>query len=82
VTTVTDVMILNYAVGLDVTRDGTQYNTQGVWPCKLSIYSLPLQILAMKPDLMEDLRKHQFSIMMMIAFITFKSSLVPLFEGL
>jgi len=30
VTTVTDVMILNYAVGLDVARDGTQYNTQGV----------------------------------------------------
>jgi len=57
VTTVTDVMILNYTVGLDVTRDGTQCNTQGVWPCKLPIDSLPLQILAMSPDLMEDLRK-------------------------
>jgi hypothetical protein len=57
VTTVTDVMILNYAVGLDVARDGTQCNTQGVWPCKLPIDSLPLQILAMSPDLMEDLRK-------------------------
>jgi len=54
-TTVTDVMILNYAVGL--ARDGTQYNTQGVWPCKLPIDSLPLQILAMSPDLMGDLRK-------------------------
>jgi len=57
VTTVTNVMILNYAVGLDVARDGTQCNTQGVWPCKLLIDSLPLRILAMSPDLMEDLRK-------------------------
>jgi len=57
VTTVTDVMILNYVVGLDVASDGTQCNTQGVWPCKLLIDSLPLQILAMSPDLMEDLRK-------------------------
>jgi len=57
VTTVADVMILNYAVSLDVARDGTQYNTQGVWPCKLQIESLPLQILAMSPDLMEDLHK-------------------------
>ena len=57
VTTVTDVMILNYAVGLDVARDGTQCNTQGVWPCKLSIDSLSLQILAMSRDLMEALRK-------------------------
>jgi len=57
VMTVTDVMILNYTVRLDVTRDGTQCNTQGVWPCKLQIDSLPLQILAMSPDLMEDLRK-------------------------
>jgi len=46
VTTVTDVMMLNYAVGLDVARDGTQCNTQGVWPCKLLIDSLPLQLLA------------------------------------
>ena len=50
-TTVTDVMILNYAVGLDVARDGTQSNTQGVWPCKLPFHSLPLQLLAMMPDL-------------------------------
>jgi len=57
VTTVTDVMILNCTVGLDLARDGTQCNTQGVWPCKLPIDSLPLQILAMSPDLMEDLRK-------------------------
>jgi len=57
VTTVTDVMILNYAVGLDVARDVTQCNTQGVWPCKLPIDSLPLQILAISPDLMEALRK-------------------------
>jgi len=42
VTTVTDVMILNYAVGLDVARDETQSNTQGVWPCKVPIDSLPL----------------------------------------
>ena len=32
VTTVTDVMMLNHAVSLDVARDGTQCNTQGVWP--------------------------------------------------
>jgi len=57
VMTVTNVMILNYAVDLDVSRDGMQCNTQGVWPCKLLIDSLPLQILAMSSDLMEDLRK-------------------------
>jgi len=57
VTTVTDVMILNYAVGLDVARDRTQCNTQGVWPCKFPIDSLPLQIFAISPDLMEALRK-------------------------
>jgi len=57
VTTVIDVMMLNYAVGLNVARDGTQCNTQDVWPCKLPIDSLLLQILAMSPDLMEDLRK-------------------------
>jgi len=42
-TIVTDVMILNYAVGLDVAR-GTQSNTQGVWPCKLPTDSLSLQL--------------------------------------
>jgi len=55
-TTVTDVMILNYAVGLDVAR-GTQSNTQGVWPCKLPVNSLPLQLLARSPKLMSDLSK-------------------------
>jgi len=50
--TVTDVMILNYAVGLDVARDGTQSNTQDVRPCKLPIDSLPLQLLAKSPKLM------------------------------
>jgi len=40
VTTLTDVMILNYTVGLDVAR-GTQANTQSVWYCKLPIDSLP-----------------------------------------
>ena len=59
VTTVTDVMMLNHAVGLDVARDGTvtQCNTQGVWPCKLSIDSLLLQLLTMSPDLMKALCK-------------------------
>jgi len=56
-TTVTDVMILNYVVGLDVARHGTQCNTQGMWPCKLPIDSLPLQLFAMSPDLMKALRK-------------------------
>jgi len=57
-TTVTDVMILtrNYAVGLEVAR-GTQSNTQGVWPCKLPIDSLPPQLLAKSPKLMSDLCK-------------------------
>ena len=57
VTAVTDVMTLNYTVGLDMFRDRTQYNTQGVWPCKLPIDIFPLQFLAMSPDLMEDLSK-------------------------
>ena len=52
-----DVMILNYAIVLAVARDGMQCNTQGVWPCKLPIDSLSLQLLAMSPDLMEALRK-------------------------
>jgi len=57
-TTVTDVMILtqNYAVGLEVAR-GTQLNTQGVWPCKLPIDSLPPKLLAKSPKLMSDLCK-------------------------
>jgi len=41
--TVTNVCLLNYAVSLDETRDGTQKNIQGVWPCKLPTDSLPLQ---------------------------------------
>jgi len=57
VTTVTDVMMLNYAVGQDVARDGTQCNTQGVWPCKLPIDSLPVHLLAISPDLMKALRE-------------------------
>jgi len=57
VTTLTDVIKLNYAVGLDVVRDGSQCNTQGVWSCKLPIDSILLHILAMSPDLMEALRK-------------------------
>jgi len=57
-TTVTDVMILtgHYAVGLEVAR-GTQSNTQGMWPCKLPIDSLPPQLLAKSPKLMSDLCK-------------------------
>ena len=57
-TTVTDVMILtrNYAVRLEVAR-GNQSNTQGVWPCKVPIDSLPPQLLAKLPQLMSDLRK-------------------------
>jgi len=54
-TTVNEVMILNYAVGLDVAR-GTK-NSQGAWPCKLPIDSLPLQLLAKSPGLMSDLSK-------------------------
>jgi hypothetical protein len=38
-------------------RDETQSNTQGVWPCKLPIDSLPLQVLVMSPDLMSDMSK-------------------------
>ena len=55
-TTVTDVMILNYAVRFDVAR-GTQSNTQGVWPCKLPVNSHPLQLLAKSPELTSDLSK-------------------------
>jgi len=56
-TTVTDVCLLNYAVSLDEARDGTQKNTQGVWPCKLPIDSLPLQQLGLSPALMSCLSK-------------------------
>jgi len=100
-TTVTDVLLMNYAVSLDEARDGTQKNTQ----CKLPIDILPLQQLASSPALMSCLSKqtrrwfltavgdtvpkkrhvnqHVMSdMMMMIAFITIKSSLVPLIEGL
>jgi hypothetical protein len=54
-TTITDVFLLNYAVSLDEARDGTQKNTQGVWPCKLPIDSLLLQQLASSPALMSCL---------------------------
>jgi len=57
ITTITDVFLLNYAVGLDVARVETQINTQGVWPCKSTLDSLPLQRLAKSPDLMSDLQK-------------------------
>ena len=58
-TTVTDVCLLNYAlaVSLDEARDGTQKNTQGVWPCKLPIDSLPLEQLGLQPALMSSLSK-------------------------
>ena len=51
-TTITDVFLLNCALSMDEACDGTQKNTQGVWPCKLPIDSLPLQQLASSPDLM------------------------------
>ena len=44
-------------VSLDEARDGIQKNTQGVWPCKLPIESLPLQQLASSPALMSCLGK-------------------------
>jgi len=53
----TDVLLLNYAVGLEVARVGTQTSTQGLWPCKLPLDSLSQQELARSPDLMSDLRK-------------------------
>jgi len=56
-TTITDMFLLNYAVSLDEACDGTQKNTQGVWPCKLPIDSLPLQQLASSPALMSYLSK-------------------------
>ena len=46
------ILIRNYAVGLEVAR-GTQSNTQGVWPCKLPIDSLPPQLLAKSPKLIQ-----------------------------
>jgi len=57
ITTITDVFLLNYAVGLDVARVETEMNTQGGWPCKLPLDSLSLQRLAKSPDLKPDLRK-------------------------
>ena len=54
-TTVTDVCLLNYAVSLDEARDGTQKNTQGVWPCKLPMDSL--QQLGLSPALMSCLNE-------------------------
>jgi len=58
ITTITDVFLLNYEVGLDVARVGTQINTQGEWPCKSPLDSLPLHQLAKSPDLKSDLRHH------------------------
>jgi len=40
-----------------VSRDGTHKNTQGVWPCKLPLDSLPLQQLVLLPALMSCLSK-------------------------
>jgi len=56
-TAITDVFLLNYAVSLDEAGDGTQKNTQGVWPCKSPIDSLPLRLLASSPALMSCLSK-------------------------
>jgi len=56
-TNITDIFLLNYAVSLDETHDGTQKNTQGVWPYKLPIDSLPLQQLSSSPALMSCLSK-------------------------
>ena len=46
------------STGLSMAR-GTQStdDTQGVWPCKLPIDSLPLQLLAKSPELMSGLSK-------------------------
>jgi len=49
---ITDVFLLYWAGSLDEARDGTQKNTQGVWPCKLPVDGLPLQQLASSPALM------------------------------
>jgi len=49
--------IYRNAVSVDEARDGSQKNTQGVWPCKLPIDSLPLQQLASSPALMSCLSK-------------------------
>jgi len=57
-TIVTDVMISNYAVGLDVAHepwDPNQYLERVAF--KLPIDSLPLQIFAKSPELMSDLSK-------------------------
>jgi len=51
------VFLLSYAVSLDEARDGTQKNTQGVWPCKLPIDSLPLQKMALSPAIMSCMSK-------------------------
>jgi len=47
-----DVFLLNYAISLDVARDGTHINTQGVWPCKLppDFDSLPQKIRCSQDD--------------------------------
>jgi len=36
---------------------GTQSNVQGVWPCKVPIDSLSLQLFVKSPELMLDLSK-------------------------
>ena len=56
-TAITDAFLRNYAVSLDEARDGTKKNTQGVWPCRFPIDSLPLQQLSSSPALMSCLSK-------------------------
>jgi len=54
-----DVFLLNYAVTVNLNEacDRTQKNTQGVWPCRLPIDSLPLQQLALSTALISCLGK-------------------------
>lgn len=53
ITTISDVILLNYAVGLE-THSG---NTQGVWLCRLPRDSVPLHKLVLSRDYMSDLKK-------------------------
>ena len=55
ITTVSDVVLLNYPVGLS--KDTHYGNTQGVWVCHLPRDCLPLQKLLQSPTFMKDLEK-------------------------
>jgi len=55
ITTVSDVVLLNYLVGLS--KDTHYGNTQGVWVCHLPRDCLPLQKLLQSPTFMKDLEK-------------------------